>query len=189
MNYPCSDIDTITRIFNDTGYGLGNVSFTLNVPANKKEQTGGGNVFVLPDYRSQCNAIVAGCDAVLTQNPLPNTNLAPGNHVITITAVSPSNGMVAINKTFDLTVESSLSNDQFVKLDFSISPNPATNILTISGEEIMTKKMEIFNILGQKIIEKEMMSDENNIDITSLHNGIYFVKFKGASSAKKFIKK
>ncbi|WP_459926373.1 T9SS type A sorting domain-containing protein [Flavobacterium covae] len=189
MNYPCSDIDTITRIFNDTGYGLRNVPFTLNVPANKKEQTGGGNVFVLPDYRLQCNAIVAGCDAVLTQNPLPNTNVAPGNHIITITAVSPSNGMAAINKTFNLTVESSLSNDQFVKLEFSISPNPANNTITLSGEELINKKMEIFNILGQKIISKEMLSNENSVDISSLNKGVYFVKFQGTNGTKKFIKK
>ncbi|WP_088394338.1 T9SS type A sorting domain-containing protein [Flavobacterium davisii] len=189
MNYPCSDINTMTRIFNETGYALENVPPILNVPANKIEQTGGRNVFVLPDYRLQCNAIVTTCDAVLTQNPLPNTNLDPGDHIITITAVSPSNGMVAINKTFKLTVESSLSNDQFIKLDFSISPNPANNTITLSGEELINKKMEIFNILGQKIISKEMLSNENPVDISSLNKGVYFVKFQGVNGAKKFVKK
>ncbi|MFK7001810.1 T9SS type A sorting domain-containing protein [Flavobacterium oreochromis] len=189
MNYPCSDIDTITRIFNDTGYGLDAVPFILNLPANKVEQTGAGNMFPLPDYRLQCNAIVATCDAVLTQNPLPNTNLAPGEHLITITATSPSNRMAPVSKTFNLTVQSNLSNDQFVKLDFSISPNPATNTITLRGEELIAKKMEIFNLLGQKIMEKEMMSNENTLDVSSLHNGIYFVKFQGSTKAKKFIKK
>jgi len=56
--------------------------------------------------------------------------------------------------------------------EFSVYPNPTTNFITIRSENNITK-VEICNQLGQIIFSK---SHENEIDISSLQNGIYFVK-------------
>jgi len=57
-------------------------------------------------------------------------------------------------------------------LDFSIYPIPTENILTIKSKTEISKT-EIYNNLGQLILLNET---ENKIDISSLTNGLYFVK-------------
>lgn len=70
---------------------------------------------------------------------------------------------------------------------FSVYPNPTTGILQINSE-IPIKKIEVINSLGQYIFS----TDQNQIDISKLSNGIYFLKITGQngnSETKKIVKK
>ncbi|AUS07164.1 T9SS type A sorting domain-containing protein [Pseudotamlana carrageenivorans] len=67
----------------------------------------------------------------------------------------------------------------------SIFPNPASEFITISNMAV-SENYSILNALGQEIISG--ITGNNEIDIRSLNNGLYFLKFeKGA--VLKFIKK
>lgn len=71
---------------------------------------------------------------------------------------------------------------------FSIYPNPAQNILHFRGAIENDTKIQIFNALGQKIISCPFQEE---MDISSLSDGIYFIKIfdKSASTTEKLIVK
>ncbi|MFN5418497.1 MAG: T9SS type A sorting domain-containing protein [Flavobacteriia bacterium] len=75
------------------------------------------------------------------------------------------------------------SNIKNVNLPFSdniqIYPNPAKNLLSITGKDLSKTEIEIFNNLGQKIdIKKNFISiDHLEINIEHLASGLYTVRF------------
>lgn len=75
--------------------------------------------------------------------------------------------------------------------EFSISPNPANESVTVS---IHTREknvqVEIYNALGQKVISEKMVTNELKISIAELQAGTYFIKLVGTEnqSTKKLIK-
>ena len=70
--------------------------------------------------------------------------------------------------------------------DLILYPNPAHSIIFISSNE-MIKTTSIFNVLGNKIL----VSTEKSTDISSIHEGIYYLEIQmqnGNVLAKKFVK-
>jgi hypothetical protein len=185
MNYPCADIQTITDKFNASGYALPALSLTMGIIANQTVNAGTTNTFLIPSYATLGNPISDGCAATVTQSPAIGTSVAPGVYTITVTATL---GATVIVRTFTLTVVSNLSTVDFVKNSIVIYPNPAKNLITIKGEFNGAETVTIFNLLGQKVIEKSLMSNEEKIDVSSLSNGVYTVYFNTTKVGKKFIK-
>jgi serine protease AprX len=69
-------------------------------------------------------------------------------------------------------------------MNLKIIPNPVKNSFNIQNLEnsSTTYSLQIFNVLGKKVFEKQTVSSEN-IDIATLKKGIYFLKiFNDASS-------
>jgi len=64
----------------------------------------------------------------------------------------------------------------------SIFPNPVVSKLTISSP-IKIDKINISNISGKKILERNVHSDEININMSDYKNGMYFIQIE--SDAKK----
>ncbi len=68
-----------------------------------------------------------------------------------------------------------------------IFPNPANNILTFSFRNTVFESLSIYNSLGQLV----KVSKQNKVDISSLAEGVYIVKYRLANEetiSKKFIK-
>ncbi len=64
-----------------------------------------------------------------------------------------------------------LSSDSFVLANFSVYPNPASEVVTISLQEDLTlEKINVYNTLGQLVKTEK----SNNIFLSSLTNGSYF---------------
>ncbi|TAL67821.1 MAG: T9SS type A sorting domain-containing protein [Bacteroidetes bacterium] len=58
--------------------------------------------------------------------------------------------------------------------NYGISPNPAESIIFINDDnDSLIKKVEIYSILGNKVIETEY---KDRIDVSELSAGVYFVK-------------
>ena len=74
------------------------------------------------------------------------------------------------------------------KQNFSFSPNPSSNTLyiLITDTKNVKTNIEIFNITGQKMKEYAINKGNNQIDISCLQKGIYFLKI--GDDIKKFIK-
>jgi len=69
-----------------------------------------------------------------------------------------------------------------------IYPNPAKDILRVEGKGIL--KVELFNIVGQKVLS--INKGFEAIDISPLQNGIYFICLKtneGEKTIKLVVKK
>ena len=69
----------------------------------------------------------------------------------------------------------------------SIYPNPTTGELTIDNGELTIESVEIYNIVGQKLLSIEsLQSQEQTIDVSHLAQGMYYLKI--AEKVVKFVK-
>lgn len=84
-----------------------------------------------------------------------------------------SNGVLGVN-------EAALEN-------ISIYPNPTQNILNISNAE--TSDIQVFDMLGRMILSKENISLHEQLNVSMLTVGTYFIKIskEGNTTTKKFI--
>tara|TARA_R110002124_G_scaffold120895_7_gene279136 strand:+ start:48123 stop:49535 length:1413 start_codon:yes stop_codon:yes gene_type:complete len=73
--------------------------------------------------------------------------------------------------------------------DFSIYPNPAKNNINIQSQNIPLTQVEIFNVLGQRILSLDFTgSTSENIDISSLNSGMYLVKINDLTTQRLIVK-
>ena len=70
--------------------------------------------------------------------------------------------------------------------EFSLYPNPATNVLKVNGLTSI-ENYTIYNTIGA-VIKSGSIGNNEEINVSSLTNGLYFLKFEN-SNAIKFIKK
>jgi len=72
---------------------------------------------------------------------------------------------------------------------FSIVPNPATKDITIKAYSDFNK-IEVVNFLGQKVITEQNNGNTAKLDISTLTNGVYFVRIssENGTSVMKFVK-
>ena len=71
----------------------------------------------------------------------------------------------------------------------NIYPNPAIDVLNISSQSIINT-VEIFNVLGQKVITMQVEDTSTEINVSNLNAGIYLIKYEinNSTSTKKFVK-
>ncbi len=81
----------------------------------------------------------------------------------------------------------------FVDVSFEnlikVFPNPTSEVLIISSENIAIEVLKVYSVLGKKLIEQTI--ETNAIDVSGLSEGMYFLEIisgKG-KSIQKFIKK
>ena len=85
-------------------------------------------------------------------------------------------------------------NDQynFNTNHISAFPNPATDNITIDVSSSLNthSTIEILNIQGQTILQKQLQQDKTNINISGLAKGVYIVKVQTekGETVKKFVK-
>ncbi len=92
---------------------------------------------------------------------------------------------------FTLAIDQTLlgNNDINYNLEFSIYPNPANSRLSISSITNPLTNVEIYNLLGQRVLDlkfSETTSEE--INISSLNSGIYLVKINNLTTKKLIVK-
>lgn len=184
MNYPCADIKVMTDKFTLRGYVMPALPLTINCPGTQTVSADPNNVYTLPSYLTLANAISANCDATLTQSPTTGTVVTPGTYPVTMTATSGTTASC----TFNLVVTPYLSVNENNKSKAVIFPNPANNQITIKGEFDNNESITIYNMLGQKVMEKQIVSNEERVDVSRLSNGVYFIYFNIAKATSKFIK-
>lgn len=63
------------------------------------------------------------------------------------------------------------------KITYSIYPNPTTDLLYISTEEIL-EKYQIFDIKGKEVLQGKF--ETNRINVTQLQNGVYILKIENS---------
>ena len=77
----------------------------------------------------------------------------------------------------------SLGSDSFDSSNFRYYPNPITDILNLSYNQEISN-VEVFNLLGQKMISKTLHATEGSIDFSSLSKGIYLVNVSSGNQIK-----
>ena len=184
MNYSCADVKVMTEKYTAAGYVMPAIALRINCPDTQTVTADGLGNYTVPSFASLANAINSNCDAVVTQSPAVGSVVGVGTHVITMTATSGT----SVNCNFNLVVQASLGVDDVVKSTFSIYPNPASTSITIKGDNFENEEIEVYNMLGQKVIGKNLITNESTIDISNLANGVYMVYFMNAKASHKFVK-
>ncbi len=97
------------------------------------------------------------------------------------------NGCPATSEPFLFSMSTGISKNNNPPPKVVLSPNPATNKLTIHSHEPVNY-IEIFDNSGKRIVEKEM--SQSHVDISWMNSGIYYIHIftNEGFSVKKFIK-
>jgi hypothetical protein len=72
--------------------------------------------------------------------------------------------------------------EELMSQEFKVYPNPANDILNIELGQIVvskTPKLDMYNILGEKVISHELVNQKSQVNIAQLEKGIYFVRVYG----------
>jgi hypothetical protein len=83
----------------------------------------------------------------------------------------------------------SLNNNQFELSQAAVFPNPATETITVTGVNLEVESIEVYNLLGQKVLTANQLS---TLNVSELSQGTYVAKVKhtnGQSFQRKFVKK
>ena len=88
----------------------------------------------------------------------------------------------SVNTIIQLNGNSTLSTDNYQKKDFKFYPNPAKEFITLSVNDNI--EYEIFNIIGEKVLEGK--SCDESINISILTNGVYFLILKNDKTQIKY---
>jgi PKD repeat protein len=111
-------------------------------------------------------------------NPI-HTYAKSGDYNITL-LINKSGCSTSITKSVVIRISSV---ENFEELNVKIYPNPFENILNIELKENTFESLDIYNILGVKILKKNIDKNENYISIEKeLISGIYLIKLNGKLS-------
>src|SRR5690554_1090622 len=102
-----------------------------------------------------------------------NVSLSGSGSTLIVGAKTPttSNTKKGYAKVYDLS--GVLSSDKFTKINFTVYPNPATEVLNIEFQgDVALENVTIYNNLGQRI----KTITHNTVDVSTLAKGLYFVE-------------
>jgi len=155
--------------------------------------TGGSNIFVVENSASA--NLVAGQKILM----LPGTHAKDGSYLHAwISSVGFCSGLplsIIASKTEEEaqpihTIAETLSDERF----FKVYPNPTKGIFTLelnSVNESGSVKIEIFNLLGERILNTEQQTNSHyQFDLSGNKAGVYFIRVNntGNIDQKKLIK-
>jgi hypothetical protein len=115
-------------------------------------------------------------DGDITSNIVTVSNVDTaivGSYTVTYD-VSDANENAAATVTRLVTVEDALSMVEIEKIELDIFPNPTSSIWQIESSK-MIESFDLFGITGKRLIYKKTLSNDFQIDATSLPDGVYFI--------------
>ena len=129
-------------------------------------------------------------NAIVTLTAQANNTNAARTAIVTLKAAGVTDKTVTVTQGFvtgidDLDVK---------KIDFSVYPNPANDYLFVKLTDVNVDllKMNITDLQGKTMISLNKTDLQNDVDISALPQGIYFVQLIDAQtksiSTKKFVK-
>lgn len=102
-----------------------------------------------------------------------------GNYFVIITdvygCISDSSNIIAFIHTG--VIENKIN-------DFKIYPNPATSQITLETNTINNVQLTICNLSGQELIKQQAKSGKQEVDVSVLPSGVYFVKILHSNTIK-----
>jgi cell division protein FtsL len=123
----------------------------------------------------------------LTSSPIPPTTIVSIGS--TYYATQTVNNIESIDR-LSVTVSSALSINSFSLDKIKVYPNPVADNLFITNEKNI-EGVEIFSLLGQKVISKKVDELQSVINLSELQQGAYIIKIycEGQSKTFRVIKK
>lgn len=178
-------------LWNQFNSGQGQPDATDGIFISIRQNTGGNGTNFDPviSYYIDPSTLDANWNEITFDFIAPQSDLLLFITKQTRAAGGPNNAARMDN--ISITEKVTLSaNDLLAISNFSVSPNPANNIITLSAQEPIDS-IEVYSILGHQVMQKTIGFTSKEIDISRFSSGIYIVKaFIGNSSESfKLIKK
>ena len=115
-------------------------------------------------------------------NPVGGLTLS-GNKLYGLTNIGGSGNLGVIFSFDTANVSNSLNNLLVSPNSINIYPNPSTGIFTLQAKsgELSGKSIEVFNVLGEKVLKQILRSaqDDKVINLNNQPNGVYFYRIVG----------
>lgn len=87
---------------------------------------------------------------------------------------------------------STLGIEDFEQVEnITLYPNPSNSILNVHVQNTSSNgTIEVYNILGEKVISQELLSEATKIDVSGWNSGVYLVKIssENGEETKRFVK-
>ncbi|MDI9310925.1 MAG: lamin tail domain-containing protein, partial [Limnohabitans sp.] len=97
-----------------------------------------------------------------------------GNNSNDFTAVAANSVAIPRNSTTAIN-DCTLATKEFGNISgLKVFPVPANNILNVTSDSFATKNVEVYNMLGAKVLSSEVIN--GTVNISSLTRGIYVIK-------------
>jgi hypothetical protein len=107
------------------------------------------------------------------------TGLTPGTtYFVQVWSNSAEQGTFTLRLSDD-----GLGNNSFDTSNFTYYPNPVKNTLNLSYNQEISN-VEVFNLLGQKVISNVINANAAQIDLSNLSKGAYMVKVTSNNQLK-----
>ncbi|MEW5675767.1 T9SS type A sorting domain-containing protein [Flavobacterium enshiense] len=181
------------------GFSGGDVWYSVVVPASGSitietgDSTGGatGLDTVITIYSGACGSLTqVDCDddgaPTGTYSLKSLTGLTPGQtlYIRVYEYLNDTAGAFGISA-----YDASLSTGTFDDANFKVYPNPVKDVLNLTHSSEINS-VEVFNMLGQKVISKDLNATHAQLDFSALNSGNYIVKVNasGATQSIKVIK-
>jgi uncharacterized delta-60 repeat protein len=173
--------------------------FTLNGPIYTMSKQSDGKIIIGGDFTS-FNGTSSNYLARLNKNgTLDNTfNIGTGANGIVRTTSIQSDGKIIIggdftsyngtgrNRIARINGDNALSTNLLNKNTMVIYPNPSRGVYALKTNEMNAgKSICIYTILGQKVYDAVISSNETTIDISNQPKGVYLYKFFGENGETK----
>lgn len=91
-----------------------------------------------------------------------------------------STGPLELNPTPSICNTATSISENILENDFEVYPNPTSGTLNIKTNIKSSYKIELFNIVGEKLFEKLSISSISTVNFSDLDKGIYFIKIKSS---------
>lgn len=75
----------------------------------------------------------------------------------------------------DLIINNTLSVEEKASLAINVSPNPASDNLTINTNGVTETNVRIVDVLGNVVLSEKLYNGKKTLDISRFRNGVYFV--------------
>lgn len=119
-------------------------------------------------------------------NATPSANLPSGQFYKVDTALfTPGYASYILGTSNNVNLSAPLALDNFNRDLIQVYPNPASNEINITDISEVTS-YEIYNVIGKMVLKSDKLFS-NTIDISTLINGVYFLKLDAIKTIK-FIK-
>ena len=108
---------------------------------------------------------------------IDSTTFGIGMHEIILEAINEF-GCAALD-TIQITISEyvSISNEQFVKNNFEIYPNPTHDFLWVKNLNSSAVEIQLYDLFGKNVFEKEVVGDVK-VSVKDFPKGVYFLKLK-----------
>jgi PKD repeat protein len=102
------------------------------------------------------------------------TGLNPGNYIVTITdnnGCTSSAGVTVLQTNTEITAANAIA--------FNVYPNPSVGELILTLDKWTDKTtLTITDILGQALLNKNLLTQQSRLDLSGLANGVYLLELK-----------